>query len=105
MADFWPMVDWDAGDEQEYEADRRDQDYYEREVGGHPRWSDDNRSATLAHGGVEHQTVKAVLYKFGERTIWLPKSKTTDDGTRVTVPRWMVHRNGLDAYLADEGGE
>lgn len=62
-------------------------------IGDAGPWSDD--PVTFCHNGVIRQTAMAVQYRFGDREVWLPRSKTSEADGAVTMPKWMANRNGL----------
>ena len=87
MSDYWPdSGDCDGGSS-----------WNEAQCEG--EWEEDalgDSIVRVAHGGVVHQTAKAVLYRFGDRDVWLPKSGTKDDGERISMPRWLATKNRLE---------
>ena len=57
---------------------------------------------TLRHDGIVHETIKAILFDFDGKEVWLPKSEiTTHNGTIVEVPQWLAEDKGLEAYMEE----
>jgi len=45
---------------------------------------------------LEHETALAYLIDDGEQKVWVPKSKTTDNGDGTfTMPEWLANTKGL----------
>ena len=59
----------------------------------------------LTYDSIEAETLKAILFSFGDEEVWIPRSQIEDDslpdgkGT-VCVAAWLVKQNGLEGYEA-----
>ena len=59
----------------------------------------------LTYDSIETETLKAILFNFGDEQVWIPRSQIEDDslpdgkGT-VCVAGWLVKQNGLEKYEA-----
>lgn len=56
----------------------------------------------LAYDSIEQDSEhhKAVLFKFGDKEVWLPRSliEVDTDAREVTVPIWKAEMEGIEGY-------
>lgn len=54
----------------------------------------------LMHDGIEHETDDAIMFDFGEVSIWIPKSVITDhDDSTLEVLAWFAEKAELEGYM------
>jgi hypothetical protein len=53
-------------------------------------------------GELRHETIKAILWFDGTRTVWLPKSQVeVNDDDTVTMPEWLAVVKGVGVMRID----
>ena len=59
----------------------------------------------LTYDSIEAQTLKAILFNFGDEQAWIPRSQIEeypleDKAGTVCVAAWLVKAKGLEGYEA-----
>ena len=60
----------------------------------------------LTYDSIEAETLKAILFNFGDEQAWIPRSQIENDsclsdyGDTVCVAAWLAKQKGLEKYEA-----